>query len=145
LNGREVAWKAYNAQLEKFNILVKAKNFLVFQGDVEGIASQDSKALARLIDRISGYALIPIYNLAVTKPDRSMDLAADYETARAEQDKATEASAANYAKKRSYNTEVKHFKEQTDEIKMWQKKNDLKVSDPVFSVSLNRLTLCRII
>jgi hypothetical protein len=109
------------------------------------IASQDSKALARLIDRISGYALIPIYNLAVTKPDRSMDLAADYETARAEQDKATEASAANYAKKRSYNTEVKHFKEQTDEIKMWQKKNDLKVSDPVFSVSLNRLTLCRII
>jgi structural maintenance of chromosome 1 len=44
----------YNQQLEKFNILVKAKNFLVFQGDVEGVASQDSKALARLIDRISG-------------------------------------------------------------------------------------------
>lgn len=54
LDGRSVAWKDYNAQLAKFNILVKAKNFLVFQGDVEGVASQDSKALARLIDRISG-------------------------------------------------------------------------------------------
>lgn len=54
LNGKAVGWSAYNEQLEKFNILVKAKNFLVFQGDVEGVASQDSKALARLIDRISG-------------------------------------------------------------------------------------------
>ena len=55
LNSRAVPWNAYNQQLEKFNILVKAKNFLVFQGDVEGVASQDSKALAKLIDRISGY------------------------------------------------------------------------------------------
>lgn len=54
LNGKPVGWSAYNQQLEKFNILVKAKNFLVFQGDVEGVASQDSKALAKLIDRISG-------------------------------------------------------------------------------------------
>ncbi len=54
LNSREATWKNYNQQLEKFNILVKAKNFLVFQGDVEGVASQDSKALAKLIDRISG-------------------------------------------------------------------------------------------
>ena len=54
LNSKVVTWNVYNAQLEKFNILVKAKNFLVFQGDVEGVASQDSKALAKLIDRISG-------------------------------------------------------------------------------------------
>lgn len=54
LNGKAVPWNQYNQQLEKFNILVKAKNFLVFQGDVEGVASQDSKALAKLIDRISG-------------------------------------------------------------------------------------------
>lgn len=54
LNGKTVQWAAYNAQLEKFNILVKAKNFLVFQGDVENVASQDSKKLSELIDRISG-------------------------------------------------------------------------------------------
>ena len=53
-NSRETSFKAYSLQLEKFNILVKAKNFLVFQGDVEGVASQDSKQLAQLIDRISG-------------------------------------------------------------------------------------------
>jgi hypothetical protein len=55
LNAKAVTLQQYNLQLEKFNILVKAKNFLVFQGDVEGVASQDSKALARLVDRISGY------------------------------------------------------------------------------------------
>nr|XP_019042266.1 cohesin complex subunit psm1 [Kwoniella bestiolae CBS 10118]OCF21196.1 cohesin complex subunit psm1 [Kwoniella bestiolae CBS 10118] len=110
LNGRSVAWKEYNGQLEKFNVLVKAKNFLVFQGDVEGVASQDSKALARLIDRISG----------------SLDLAPAYEAAKAAQDKATEASTANYAKKRSIITEVKHFKEQKEEILQWEKLRDAK-------------------
>lgn len=54
LNGKTVGWGEYNKQLEKFNILVKAKNFLVFQGDVENVASQDSKKLSELIDRISG-------------------------------------------------------------------------------------------
>ncbi|WVW83042.1 hypothetical protein I302_105059 [Kwoniella bestiolae CBS 10118] len=107
---RSVAWKEYNGQLEKFNVLVKAKNFLVFQGDVEGVASQDSKALARLIDRISG----------------SLDLAPAYEAAKAAQDKATEASTANYAKKRSIITEVKHFKEQKEEILQWEKLRDAK-------------------
>lgn len=54
LNGKNVSWNDYNKQLERFNILVKAKNFLVFQGDVENVASQDSKKLSELIDRISG-------------------------------------------------------------------------------------------
>jgi len=54
LNGRETPYKNYNGQLEKFNVLVKAKNFLVFQGDVESVASQDSRHLAALIDGISG-------------------------------------------------------------------------------------------
>jgi structural maintenance of chromosome 1 len=31
LNNQVVTWKRYNATLERFNILVKAKNFLVFQ------------------------------------------------------------------------------------------------------------------
>ncbi|WWD15974.1 hypothetical protein CI109_100398 [Kwoniella shandongensis] len=110
LNTRAVAWKEYNGQLEKFNILVKAKNFLVFQGDVEGVASQDSKALARLIDRISS----------------SADYAAQYEAAKAAQDRATEASTSNYSKKRSMLTEVKHFREQQDEIRQWEKIRDAK-------------------
>lgn len=31
INGKAVTFKRYNEQLEKFNILIKAKNFLVFQ------------------------------------------------------------------------------------------------------------------
>ena len=45
----------YTAALEKHNILIKARNFLVFQGDVEAIASQSPKDLTRLIEQISGY------------------------------------------------------------------------------------------
>lgn len=71
LNGKTVTYKKYNDQLELFNILVKAKNFLVFQvrmisanmwlvltrpmqGDVEQVASQSPKDLSKLIDQISG-------------------------------------------------------------------------------------------
>ena len=39
LNNRVVTYAAYNDALVKHNILVKAKNFLVFQGDVEAIAA----------------------------------------------------------------------------------------------------------
>ena len=51
---RVVTYGTYNDALVKHNILVKAKNFLVFQGDVGAVASQSPKELARLIDQISG-------------------------------------------------------------------------------------------
>jgi structural maintenance of chromosome 1 len=54
MNHKTVPWAKYNQVLEKENILVKAKNFLVFQGDVEAIASQNPKELTRLIEQISG-------------------------------------------------------------------------------------------
>ncbi|KAL1406860.1 Structural maintenance of chromosomes protein 1 [Vanrija albida] len=110
LNEKAVSWNDYNRQLEKFNILVKAKNFLVFQGDVEGVASQDSKALAKLIDRISG----------------SLELAPEYEAAKLAQEKASEEANSNHAKKRGMLTEAKHFKEQTAEVKHWEKLRDEK-------------------
>ena len=31
IDGRTVTWEAYNAKLKSFGILVKARNFLVFQ------------------------------------------------------------------------------------------------------------------
>ena len=74
LNGKSVTHTTYNQSLEKHNILVKAKNFLVFQGDVEAIAQQNPKDLSRLIDQISG----------------SLDLAEEYNRAKAEQEKYTE-------------------------------------------------------
>ena len=124
LNGKETTYKAYNHQLEKFNVLVKAKNFLVFQGDVESVASQDSHSLAQLIDRISGLAM----SIWVVADDRSADHAAEYEKAKEDLDKATEASTSNYAKKRSMLTEAKLFREQKAEVKQWERLERQKAS-----------------
>jgi chromosome segregation ATPase len=55
INGKPVNAKEYNEALTDHNILVKAKNFLVFQGDVEAVASQSPKDLMRLIEQISGW------------------------------------------------------------------------------------------
>ena len=128
LNSSAVPWNAYNQQLEKFNILVKAKNFLVFQGDVEGVASQDSKALAKLIDRISGYVHHTLAHNDVVLMLSSLDLAPQYEAAKLAQDKATDASNANFAKKRGMVAEVRHFEEQKSEYRQWEKLRNATVS-----------------
>lgn len=59
----------------------------------------------------------------------SADLAAAYDKAKEELDKATDASTSNYAKKRSMASEVKHFREQKEEVKQWEKLNREKVRD----------------
>jgi structural maintenance of chromosome 1 len=58
VNEKIVSYVDYNDYLEKENILVKARNFLVFQGDVEAIASQSPKDLTKLIEQISGYGIV---------------------------------------------------------------------------------------
>ena len=53
-NEAAVRWEEYSAQLEKLGVSVKAKNFLVFQGDVEAIAQRSGRQMAELIESISG-------------------------------------------------------------------------------------------
>jgi len=105
LNGKVVTFKAYNDALQEQNILVQAKNFLVFQGDVEAIASQSPKDLTRLIERISG----------------SLELAREYDEAKKTQDKATESSTFNFTKRRGIMAEIKQFKEQKSEAEKFEK------------------------
>ncbi|KAL9940643.1 hypothetical protein V8E36_000131 [Tilletia maclaganii] len=104
-NGRVVPHATYDAKLTSFNILVKAKNFLVFQGDVEAVASQQPKDLSRLIDQISG----------------SLELKEEYEQARDRQDRAIEASTAVFSKRRGINSELKQFKEQKTEAERFER------------------------
>lgn len=111
-NSRVTAFSTYNSRLESFNILVKAKNFLVFQGDVEAVASQNSKDLSKLIDQISG----------------SLELKEAYDKAKEKQDKATEESNFNYQKRRGINAELKGFKEMKSEAERWEKLLEQKVS-----------------
>ncbi|KAF8342909.1 cohesin complex subunit psm1 [Cantharellus anzutake] len=106
LNNRVVTYQAYNQTLEKHNILVKAKNFLVFQGDVEAVASQSPKDLTRLIEQISG----------------SLELSADYDRTKAAQDRATESATFSYTKRRGIAGEIKQFKEQKAEAERFERK-----------------------
>ncbi|KAG9048939.1 Structural maintenance of chromosomes protein 1 [Serendipita sp. 407] len=105
LDNKIVTYKQYNDALQAQNILVQAKNFLVFQGDVEAIASQSPKDLTRLIERISG----------------SLELAREYEEAKKAQDKATESSTFNFTKRRGIMAEIKQFKEQKTEADKFEK------------------------
>ena len=99
-----VTAQAYTAALAKHNILVKAKNFLVFQGDVEHIASQNSKDLSRLVEQISG----------------SLELAADYERTKKAVEKASENATESFNKKRSFAGEIKVFKDQMTEAQHFE-------------------------
>jgi len=94
-----VTYAAYNAALISHNILVKAKNFLVFQGDVEAVASQSPRELSRLIEQISG----------------SLELAPEYEKAKEAQERATENATFNFTKRRGIAGEIKQYKEQKSE------------------------------
>ncbi|ORY02505.1 cohesin complex subunit psm1 [Basidiobolus meristosporus CBS 931.73] len=104
INDNVVTWARYNSVLEEQNILIKARNFLVFQGDVEAIASQSPRDLTRLIEQISG----------------SLELKAEYERLKALQERATENSAFNFNKKRGIAAEMKQFQEQKAEAERFE-------------------------
>eukprot|EP00262_Sarcandra_glabra_P007411 TRINITY_DN20200_c0_g1_i1.p1 TRINITY_DN20200_c0_g1~~TRINITY_DN20200_c0_g1_i1.p1 ORF type:complete len:1219 (-),score=304.96 TRINITY_DN20200_c0_g1_i1:265-3921(-) len=99
LDGKIVSWDEYNSKLKSLGILVKARNFLVFQGDVESIASKNPKELTALLEQISG----------------SDDLKKDYEELEEQKGRAEEKSALVYQKKRTVVMERKQKKEQKEE------------------------------
>ncbi|KAG6898016.1 hypothetical protein C0992_007012 [Termitomyces sp. T32_za158] len=122
LNDKVVTYSAYNAALISHNILVKAKNFLVFQGDVEQVASQSPIALSRLIEQISG----------------SLELAGEYEKAKEAQDRATENATFNFTKRRGIAGEIKQYKEQKGEAERFEslcaEKDDLILKRNLFKL-----------
>ncbi|RDB26948.1 Structural maintenance of chromosomes protein 1 [Hypsizygus marmoreus] len=122
LNNKVVTYSAYNAALIGHNILVKAKNFLVFQGDVEAVASQSPRELSRLIDQISG----------------SLELAGEYEKAKEAQDRATENATFNFTKRRGIAGEIKQYKEQKGEAERFEalcdEKDDLILRRNLFKL-----------
>lgn len=54
LDNKTVPYAEYEKTLEQIGVIVKAKNFLVFQGDVESIARKSSKGLVDMFEKISG-------------------------------------------------------------------------------------------
>lgn len=54
VNDETVSFEEYQRRLTELNILVKARNFLVFQGDVVDVAQKSPEELGRLFEQISG-------------------------------------------------------------------------------------------
>ena len=88
------------------NILIKARNFLVFQGDVEAIATQKPQDLTRLIEQVSG----------------SIEHKAGYDKLKAELDQAAEQQTFQLNRRRGINSEIRQYQEQKREADNFQKK-----------------------
>ncbi|PHH58606.1 hypothetical protein CDD81_5086 [Ophiocordyceps australis] len=106
INERVVTAQQYNEALEAENILIKARNFLVFQGDVEAIASQSPQDLTRLIEQISG----------------SLEHKIEYEKLQSEAKEAASELSFQLHKRRGINSEIKQYHEQKREAESFQKK-----------------------
>eukprot|EP00804_Cyclotella_cryptica_P030321 CCRYP_011865-RA/>CCRYP_011865-RA protein AED:0.05 eAED:0.05 QI:289/1/1/1/0.83/0.57/7/1563/908 len=66
INHQTVTFKQYEAKLASIGVLLKARNFLVFQGDVEGMARKTPKQLVEMFENISGSAeLKEVYDAAL--------------------------------------------------------------------------------
>lgn len=74
----------YQAELEKIGIYLRAKNFLVYQGQVESIATKNAKELTQMLEEVS----------------RSGELKEEYDRLKAEMEKAEQDTQANFQKKR---------------------------------------------
>jgi structural maintenance of chromosome 1 len=108
INDRVVTAQQYNEALESENILIKARNFLVFQGDVEAIAAQSPQDLTRLIEQISG----------------SLEYKTEYERLQSEAEQAAENQNFQLHRRRGINSEIKQYQEQKKEADNFQRKTE---------------------
>lgn len=105
LGGKHVKWDQYNDKLRSIGVLVKARNFLVFQGDVGSIASKNALELTQLFEIVSG----------------SGDLQKDYTQLKELADKAEDEFLGTFEKKRNIVKEKKQMKEQKEEAERFKK------------------------
>lgn len=106
INEKNVTALQYTMALKAENVLVKAKNFLVFQGDIEQVASQSARDLSSLVETISG----------------SAEYAKEYELLKEELERAHERSTEVFSRKRNLNSESKLYKEQMKEREVFETK-----------------------
>lgn len=103
LDGKEVTYEVYEGILRKIGVLVKARNFLVFQGDVESVASKSPAELTKLISQIS----------------HADEYEAEYEELLRQRNEAEESTIFSLQKKKMYATQRKEIKEQKDEAQLF--------------------------
>uniref|UniRef100_H2ZU93 Structural maintenance of chromosomes protein n=1 Tax=Latimeria chalumnae TaxID=7897 RepID=H2ZU93_LATCH len=108
INSKVVQLQEYSDELEKLGILIKARNFLVFQGAVESIAMKNPKERTALFEEIS----------------RSGELAQEYDKRKKEMVKAEEDTQFNYHRKKNIAAERKEAKQEKEEAERYQRLKD---------------------
>ncbi|XP_051477637.1 structural maintenance of chromosomes protein 1B [Apus apus] len=103
-NDKSVSRSTYISELEKVDILVKARNCLIFQGTVESIAMKKPKERAQLFEQISN----------------SWEYAEEYEQKKKKMQQAEEDAQFNYNKKKSVAAERKQAKIEKEEAEHYQ-------------------------
>lgn len=103
IDGKLVEYRKYEEVLMGMGVIVSARNFLVFQGDVESIASKSPKELTAFIEKISG----------------SDQYKEEYDARRAEMEKAEDNTLFTFNKKKTINAERKQYKEQKEEAEKY--------------------------
>ncbi|KAF4127304.1 SMC proteins Flexible Hinge Domain, partial [Phytophthora infestans] len=115
IDGQDVSSEGYQNQLKEIGILVKSRNFLVFQGEVESIASKSPTELTKLFEQIS----------------MSDELKNEYERLMEEKDAAEESTIFAYKRKKGLVAEKRLVREQKEEAEQFRHKqdavNDLRV------------------
>jgi structural maintenance of chromosome 1 len=99
VNGTIVTFKEYEAALAEIGVLLKARNFLVFQGDVESIARKSPKEFVELLENISG----------------SIELKDSYEEALKAKEEAEAGQLFLYNKQKGFKNERRILKDQMEE------------------------------
>ena len=106
VNDRETTFDIYEATLKRIGVLVKARNFLVFQGDVESVASKSPLELSRLVEQISG----------------SEEKAEEYVNLCALREEKEEAALFLAQKKKLFSAQCREVKTQRDEAEAFARK-----------------------
>eukprot|EP00559_Dactyliosolen_fragilissimus_P007056 CAMPEP_0184857402 /NCGR_PEP_ID=MMETSP0580-20130426/2557_1 /TAXON_ID=1118495 /ORGANISM="Dactyliosolen fragilissimus" /LENGTH=1342 /DNA_ID=CAMNT_0027352975 /DNA_START=182 /DNA_END=4211 /DNA_ORIENTATION=- len=104
VDGTVVNFASYEARLGDIGVLLKARNFLVFQGDVEAIASKSDKQRTEMFENISG----------------SSEFKNDYEEALKAKDECESAATHSYEKQKGCKAERRRLKEQKEEADRFQ-------------------------
>ncbi len=122
VDGRVCTAEEYAERLKTYGILVKARNFLVFQGDIESVASKSPKDLTGLIEQIRG----------------SEELKKDYEEAMKARHRAEEEQHGAFTRRKGLATQRKQMKEQKDEaerhVKLAEELDRLRVERALFKL-----------
>ena len=114
VNGRSKSFKEYEQALADIGVLLKARNFLVFQGDVESIAHKSPKELVLMLEQIS----------------TSADLKEEYDDLALKKEQAEAATVFMYNKQKGFKSERRLLKDQKEEAERFhallEKKNKVQ-------------------